>query len=169
MGLTPKPIRREERGRRKNFLMVSPLVAALYVDNGSVFLVVLCSLRLTTGPRCLASWLVRTRRTVFHDYGALTVDAGSGMCRAGFTGYAPRAVFLLLAVRPRCSARRPVWTRGTVTPRSSSSRQWYVHFDCRQARVAGHHGAPGQVARCPCAQRHASWSGQCRCMCSCSS
>ena len=63
---------------------------------------------------------------LFRD--ALIVDSGSGMCRAGFTGYAPRAVFLLLllAVRPRCSASRPVWTRETVTPRSSLLRQWYV-------------------------------------------
>ena len=93
-------------------------MAALDVDNGSgmivllvllvMFLFALCALRLT-GPRCLASWPVWTRRTVFLDHGALIVDSGSGMCRAGFTGYAPRAVFFL-AVRPRCRASWSSWT-----------------------------------------------------------
>ena len=44
-----------------------------------------------------------------------------------------------------------------------------ILFDCRQARVAGHHGVPGQGCSLPVAQRHASWSRQCRCTGSCSS
>ena len=70
-------------------------MAALDVDNGSVFfLVAPCSFRLTTGPRCSASWLVWTRRTVFHQHSTVIVDSCSGICRAGFAGIAPRAVFL---------------------------------------------------------------------------
>ena len=56
---------------------------------------------------------------------ALVVIPGSGMCTAGFTGYAaPRAVSFVV-VRPRCSASWPVWTSLTVT-------QW-AGFSCHVA------------------------------------
>ena len=38
---------------------------------------------------------------------ALVVDNG-GICMAGFAGFAPRAVFLSVVVRARCSASWPV-------------------------------------------------------------
>ena len=38
-----------------------------------------------------------------------------------------RCVLFPLSSSPRCSTPWPIWTRGTVTPRSSSLRQWYVH------------------------------------------
>ena len=46
----------------------------------------LCSFTLSSGPRCSASWLVCTKRTV--------------MQWAGFAGIAPRAVFPLVVDRP---------------------------------------------------------------------
>ena len=76
---TPRTSSRSLRGRARRRQRRHARFASFAV----MFLFALCSLRLTTGPRCLASWLVWTRRTVFHDYGALIVD--SGMCRAGFT------------------------------------------------------------------------------------
>ena len=125
---------------------MSPLVAALDVDNGSVFfLVPLCSLRLTIGPRCSASWLVWTRRTVFHHYGAFIVDSGSGMCRAGFRGYALSAVFLPVVVRPEMLA-----TLASMDQRDSYAAlvvvtavvcAWLVFL---VTMLFGHHGAHGQ-------------------------
>ena len=46
---------------------------------------------------CLASWTVWTRMTVFL---LLVVGSGCGICSAGFTGIAPRVVFLPVFVRP---------------------------------------------------------------------
>ena len=47
------------------------------------------SLLLSSGPRCLASWSVWTRRTIILRVfvAALAVDIGSGICMAVFAGY----------------------------------------------------------------------------------
>ena len=45
----------------------------------------------------MASWTMWTRMSVFRS---LVVVSGCGICSAGFTGFAPRAVFLPVFVRP---------------------------------------------------------------------
>ena len=61
----------------------------------------LSSLLLSSGPRCLTSWPVWTRRTVFCEHGVLIVDSGSGMCHAGIAGCLLFALSsLLLSVGP---------------------------------------------------------------------
>ena len=149
---------------RVNFLMVSPLVAALDVDNGSVFLVALCSLRLTTGPRCSASWLVWTRRTVFHHLWcahrrllqwhvqwlvsqvvllalySFFLPSGQDARQLGRCGSEGQLLDALVVVTAVVCA----WLVLLVTMLSRC-----ILFDCRQARVAGHHGAPGQGCSLP--------------------
>ena len=45
---------------------------------------------------------------------ALVFDIRHGMHKVGIAAFTPRAVFLLLAFKPRCSTSRPVWSRRTV-------------------------------------------------------
>ena len=118
--------RRKRKKRRKRLVPLQILrVAALVVDSGSgmlamlvfrvMLLYALCSLRSSSGLRCSASWPVWTR-TIFREFGALTVDSGSGMSLAGFTGLAPRDVLLsVVALAPdvRHHGRyRERWHRG---------------------------------------------------------
>ena len=62
---------------------------------------------------------------------------------AGFPGdVSPRAVFPLVADRPRCSTSWPVWNRRTVTCSSMLLLAlWFL--PCLQARDARHHGRFG--------------------------
>ena len=121
----------------------------------------MCSFWSTTGTRITAGM---DQKDITYEYGALIVDSGSGMCRAGFTGYAPRALFFPLSSSPRSSTPWPMWTRGTVTPRSSSLRQAWLVFWLRCFRavfslIVGRPVLPGimellyRVVRCPFAQR----------------
>ena len=91
------------RGGRRG-LPPAPLEAAVDVDSGSgIFMAgydgydAFHAVFLRAGQSCLASWTVWTRMTVFRS---LVVDSGCGTCSAGFTGIAPRAVFLPVFVRP---------------------------------------------------------------------
>ena len=103
---------------------------------------------------------------------------------AGFAGDVPfRAVFSSVDDWPQMRGQYgPEGQYSSIMVRWSSTwaaaRAWLVFlalmlsrcilFECRQARVAGHH-VLDRVVRCPFAQRQGTWSRQCRFTCSCSS
>ena len=165
--------KRKKRRKRRTPPPLALFVVALDVDNGSgmlvllvllvMFLFALCSLRLTTGPRCLASWLVRIRRTVFHDYGALTVDSGQWHVQGWFYRLCSS-----LCIPSSCRQAKMLGILAGMDQRDKYSAlvvvtavvcAWLVFlvpllsrcilFDFRQARDAGHHGAPGQGCSLP--------------------
>ena len=81
-----------------------------------VMVLALCSLLLSSGPRCSTPWLVWTRGAAMQrDLAALVV-----------TAMACAWLVLLVTMLSRC-----------------------VLFDCRQARVAWHHGVLGQGCSSP--------------------
>ena len=90
----------------------------------------LCSLWLSAGLRCLASWPVRTRRTVMRSSSSLVA------CLAG-------AVFLSLSSGPRCPTSFD--QKDSFSSRSSTSLSWRKGFSHVPVCSADHGNSP--VAR----------------------
>ena len=122
-----------------------------------VFLVVMhlvqCSIWSSPGLRCSASWPIWTGRTVSREFGALVVDSGNGLCRAGFAGFS-RAVFLFVVVRPKM-----LRIMAGMHKKDSYAVGWFywlrctsrcIVSSCRQAQDARQHGRydwEGQLPR----------------------
>ena len=96
-------------------------------------------------PGCSSSWPIWTRRTV--RFVRSCVNPGSGMCTAGFTGYAaPRAVFL------RCRQAQMLGILAGMEQIDSYAAGWFclsrctsrcIPSCCPQAPDACHHGRYG--------------------------
>ena len=75
---------------------------------------VLCSFVWSSGPRCSASWPVRTRRTRYVPLLSMTVDNGSDMCLTGIAGFALCSAYCRQACAVRhhgLAFRWSSWTR----------------------------------------------------------